>query len=53
MCYEYESFEKSRIAERLRKREVDSDEPTGKTASQIPPKQTEPERRLEDEPVPA
>ena len=53
MCYEYEAFEKSRIAERLRKSKEPSNDLSDRTEPQIPSKQIEPERQHEEEPVAA
>ncbi len=53
MCYEFESFEKARIAERLRRSKEASQGPASKTESQVPAQQVEPERIEEQEPVPA
>ena len=53
MCYEFESFENARIAERLRQSKEASQGPASKTESQVPAQEAEPERVEERKPVPA
>ena len=52
MCYEYEWYEKARLADQVRKSNDKSKDDRRKTEPQIPPKQGSPARPVK-EPIPA